>query len=409
MLHAMLARVQHLLTPAACMAGTPCPLPVTRFRYWATGLNPSAAAFFIFVAIIICEVRWGGPGCSFRLLQEAAPESGTQVLLDVPRPSLASPQDLAGQALGLSISAAVPHEKIAMAIAPLVGARGVAGEQGDPAADRSVRCLPALCTLPFAIRISCRQVVVALMLFSGFYINSNTIPAALSWSECCGVRVAAARAKFPAALVHPRPLHEGMLAALPYCSQMAESPVLRPHGVRAAAQTAGRGAGTCASGTAPDPSDSGAFPTQTRSSLPSRRLAINDFRGRDGWACPVGSPPGCTVSGEAILEQLGFGGRTLGTAFMGLAVLTVSGAGMPLGRAEGAEGCLPGGRLRAGDARVAMQPPCCVLLQPWLACHMHRPAPTPLLQVGFNMLGYLFLRFRKLRYLPLRPAGKKQA
>lgn len=36
------------------------------------------------------------------------------------------PQDLAGQALGLAISAAVPHEKIAMAIAPLV--RGSCGE-----------------------------------------------------------------------------------------------------------------------------------------------------------------------------------------------------------------------------------------------------------------------------------------
>ena len=32
----------------------------------------------------------------------------------------ASLQDMAGQALGLAISAVVPHEKIAMAIAPLV-------------------------------------------------------------------------------------------------------------------------------------------------------------------------------------------------------------------------------------------------------------------------------------------------
>lgn len=37
-------------------------------------------------------------------------------------PPTTLPQDLAGQALGLAISAAVPHEKIAMAIAPLVRA-----------------------------------------------------------------------------------------------------------------------------------------------------------------------------------------------------------------------------------------------------------------------------------------------
>ncbi|PRW60157.1 DNA topoisomerase 3-beta isoform X1 [Chlorella sorokiniana] len=165
--------------------------------YWAAGLNPSVSAFFIFVALIICE-------------------------------------DLAGQALGLAISAAVPHEKIAMAIAPLV--------------------------------------VVLLMLFSGFYINASTIPAALAWIKW---------------LSH---LYYGLMG-----------------------------------------------------------LAINDFSGRGGWACPLGSPPGCSVSGEAILQQLGFGGRSLGTAFMGLAVLTV----------------------------------------------------------GFNLLGYLALRVRKPRYLALRAAKKR--
>lgn len=86
-----------------------------------------------------------------------------------------------------------------------------------------------------------------------------------------------------------------------------------------------------------------------RDLCPPSRLAINDFSGRSGWACPLGSPPDCSVSGEAIIEQLGFGGRSLGTAFMGLAVLTV----------------------------------------------------------GFNLLGYLCLRIRKPRYLALRPAKKR--
>lgn len=57
--------------------------------------------------------------------------------------------------------------------------------------------------------------------------------------------------------------------------------------------------------------------------LPAPRLAINDFRRRDDWACPVGSPQPCSVSGDAILAQLGFEGNSLGTAFLGLLLLAV--------------------------------------------------------------------------------------
>lgn len=52
-------------------------------------------------------------------------------------------------------------------------------------------------------------------------------------------------------------------------------------------------------------------------------LALNDFSGRTGWACPVGSPQPCSVTGDDILRQLGFYGDSLGYAFMGLLLLTV--------------------------------------------------------------------------------------
>jgi ABC-type multidrug transport system ATPase subunit/ABC-type multidrug transport system permease subunit len=74
--------------------------------YWIVGLNPSASAFFIFCCIVICE-------------------------------------GLAAQGLGVAISAAVPEEKIALAIAPMI--------------------------------------TVILMLFGGFYANVQTIPAVLRW------------------------------------------------------------------------------------------------------------------------------------------------------------------------------------------------------------------------------------
>ncbi|KAL4441885.1 hypothetical protein ABPG77_003801 [Micractinium sp. CCAP 211/92] len=78
-------------------------------------------------------------------------------------------------------------------------------------------------------------------------------------------------------------------------------------------------------------------------------LAVNDFRGRTGWACPVsGAPPGCEISGEEILTQLHFEGFTVAEAFMGLLLLTF----------------------------------------------------------GFHLAGYTALRLRKPRFLPLTQANK---
>ncbi|PSC71035.1 ABC ATP-binding isoform 2 [Micractinium conductrix] len=75
-------------------------------------------------------------------------------------------------------------------------------------------------------------------------------------------------------------------------------------------------------------------------------LAVNDFRGRDGWACPpavLELTPDCTISGDDILNQLGFGGNHIWEAFVGLLGLTF----------------------------------------------------------GFNALGYVFLRLSKPKFLPL--------
>ncbi|KAL4433910.1 hypothetical protein ABPG75_000351 [Micractinium tetrahymenae] len=78
-------------------------------------------------------------------------------------------------------------------------------------------------------------------------------------------------------------------------------------------------------------------------------LAVNDFRGRTGWACPVSAAtPGCQVSGEDILAQLNFEGFTAADAFMGLLLLTL----------------------------------------------------------GFHLIGYTALRLRKPCFLPLAPAKK---
>lgn len=74
--------------------------------YWIVGLNPSASAFFIFVALLFVEA-------------------------------------LASQGLGVAVSAAAPNEKMAFALAPAL--------------------------------------TVVLILFGGFYVNSDTIPVWLSW------------------------------------------------------------------------------------------------------------------------------------------------------------------------------------------------------------------------------------
>lgn len=104
--------------------------------YWSAGLNPSATAFVIFCFLIVCEVSlqacapcvvWcrargvGMPAC--RHSQPAGLQAARR---SEPHPSLSpppthmAPQDLAGQGLGLAVSAAVPHEKVAMALTPMV-------------------------------------------------------------------------------------------------------------------------------------------------------------------------------------------------------------------------------------------------------------------------------------------------
>ncbi|KAG7673347.1 hypothetical protein Ndes2526B_g03213 [Nannochloris sp. 'desiccata'] len=57
-------------------------------------------------------------------------------------------------------------------------------------------------------------------------------------------------------------------------------------------------------------------------------LTINNFSGRDGWACPVGSEAEatttqCTLSGDQILENLQFNPDKLWLAFVGLIALIV--------------------------------------------------------------------------------------
>ncbi|KAL4437525.1 hypothetical protein ABPG77_003506 [Micractinium sp. CCAP 211/92] len=169
--------------------------------YWIVGLNPSAAAFFVFCCLVICE-------------------------------------GLAGQGLGVAISAVAPNEKLALALAPTI--------------------------------------TIVLMLFGGFYVNTATIPAVLRWIR--------------------------YISHL-YWAYMG--------------------------------------------------LAINDFRGRTGWACAISTPGvSCTVSGDEILAQLNFADNQLWEAFVGL-----------LG-----------------------------------------------LAFGFNFLGYVFLRLSKPKFLPLTPpAAKKDA
>ena len=91
-----------------------CDMPLRIFQallfssiiYWIAGLNPSAAAYFIFCCVIIMEA-------------------------------------LAAQGLGIAISAACKNEKVALAVAPAV--------------------------------------TIILMLFGGFYVNSDSIPVWLFW------------------------------------------------------------------------------------------------------------------------------------------------------------------------------------------------------------------------------------
>ena len=50
-------------------------------------------------------------------------------------------------------------------------------------------------------------------------------------------------------------------------------------------------------------------------------LVINNFAGRQGWKCPEGSEPGCTLSGDQILNTLEFNANELWLGFVGLIAL----------------------------------------------------------------------------------------
>ena len=79
------------------------------------------------------------------------------------------------------------------------------------------------------------------------------------------------------------------------------------------------------------PSPSYPTPTPTPPALPAGRLAVNNFSGRSGYACPVGAPQPCQLDGADILSQLGFEGDSVGQAFMGLLLLMVRGVGGGVG------------------------------------------------------------------------------
>lgn len=140
----------------ASAAGRPAPcsspsLPSTTAlfnrRYWIVGLNPSASAFFIFCFIVICE------GLAAQGLGTAI-AAGAHCLLAAERMHRRVTRPPAGSVTANRLAAAparpftppaVPDEKIALALAPMV--------------------------------------TVILMLFGGFYANTQTIPPVLRWSE----------------------------------------------------------------------------------------------------------------------------------------------------------------------------------------------------------------------------------
>ncbi|KAL4425753.1 hypothetical protein ABPG75_009769 [Micractinium tetrahymenae] len=146
-------------------------------------------------------------------------------------------EGLASQALGVAVSAAAKTEKIAFAVAP--------------------------------------GVTVVLMLFGGFFVSTDSIPASIRWIT--------------------------YISHLYYAFQ---------------------------------------------------GLVINNFAGRTGWTCASPQDPTCTITGDQIIDKLGFGDKPRWEAYVGLS---------------------------------------CLIL-------------------GYNMVGYAVLRFSKQKFLPLSPAaGKKRA
>lgn len=53
---------------------------------------------------------------------------------------------------------------------------------------------------------------------------------------------------------------------------------------------------------------------------PLQGFAVNDFRGRTGWACPADIPPPCTVTGD----QVGGGAGVAAAASLLLQLLGIS-------------------------------------------------------------------------------------
>lgn len=79
-------------------------------------------------------------------------------------------------------------------------------------------------------------------------------------------------------------------------------------------------------------------------------LVINNFAGRTGWTCATAQDPTCTITGDQVIDRLGFGDKPRWEAYVGLSGLIL----------------------------------------------------------GYNLAGYAVLRFTKQRFLPLSPAPAKK-
>ena len=100
-------------------------------------------------------------------------------------------------------------------------------------------------------------------------------------------------------------------------------------------------------------------------------------RGRDGWACPpavLELTPDCTISGDDILNQLGFGGNHIWEAFVGLLGLTVSVAWGGHGAKRQPDGHVLHRMRRAHVPRLRWSADCvCTPVRP--SHHAHRGLP----------------------------------
>lgn len=104
----------------------------------------------------------------------------------------------------------------------------------------------------------------------------------------------------------------------------------------------------------------------------------------------VPRPPACPLLLLQILLTLGFEGKQLWEPFVGLLCLAVSGRGL----------------LCVLQCSAVPQAPAFFAMHCPLPHSMYLPCS---LQFGFNLLGYLLLRFTKPRYLPLTATPAKKA